>query len=173
MNDKLVIEQPLPRKPCLALFQPDIAGNTGTLMRLSACLGTELHIIEPAGFRLDDTGLKRAGMDYISLAATTRHLDFATFEKWRMVNKRRLILLTTKARQSYVNFSFQPGDILMLGRESAGSPQYVADNADARLLIPMQQATRSINQAVSGAMVLAEALRQTAGFPDIEQDAWN
>lgn len=157
----------MPIKPCLALYQPDIAGNTGTLMRLSACMGTQLHIIEPAGFRLDDTGLKRAGMDYLALASLTKHLDFEAFETWRIANRRRLILLTTKAAQSYVDFSFQHGDILMLGRESAGVPEKIANSADARLLIPMQAKTRSINQAMSGAMVLGEALRQTASFPVI------
>lgn len=154
----------MPNKPALALYQPDIAGNTGTLLRLSACMGTELHIIAPAGFRTDDTNLKRAGMDYLSLAQLIKHDDFAAFEKWRKETKRRLILLTTKATQSYIDFEYEPSDILMLGRESSGVPKSVANVANERIIIPMKEEARSINQAITAAMVLGEALRQTKSF---------
>lgn len=151
-------------KPALALYQPDIAGNTGTLLRLSACMGTELHIIAPAGFRTDDRNLKRAGMDYLSLAQLTKHDDFNAFEEWRKAQDRRLILLTTKATNSYVDFEYRISDILMLGRESSGVPETVAQTADERIIIPMNQEARSINMAITGAMVLGEALRQTSSF---------
>lgn len=154
----------MPNKPALALYQPDIAGNTGTLLRLSACMGTELHIIAPAGFRTDDTNLKRAGMDYLSLAQLTKHDDFTAFEEWRKTANRRLVLLTTKASNSYIDFEYKSSDILMLGRESSGVPESVADKADERIIIPMNKDARSINQAITGAMVLGEALRQTNGF---------
>ncbi|MBL4891388.1 MAG: tRNA (cytidine(34)-2'-O)-methyltransferase [Rhizobiaceae bacterium] len=149
--------------PDLVLFQPDIPGNTGTLLRLTACLGVKLHIIEPAGFRLDDTALRRSGMDYIELASMTRHLDWATFETWRKGQGRRLILLTTKTERSYLAFEFLPDDLLMLGRESAGVNDEVAETADYSLTIPMKGEARSINMALSGAMVLGEALRQSGG----------
>jgi tRNA (cytidine/uridine-2'-O-)-methyltransferase len=151
--------------PALALYQPDIAGNTGTLIRLCACLGSELHIIEPAGFRDDDTALKRSGMDYVQLAAVTRHADFAAFETWRKVHARRLVLLTVQAKTPYHEFAFSPSDILLLGRESAGVPESVHAASDDRIRIAMVEEARSINQAVSGAIVLAEALRQTGTFP--------
>lgn len=149
--------------PDLVLFQPDIPGNTGTLLRLTACLGVKLHIIEPAGFRLDDTALRRSGMDYIELASMTRHLDWASFETWRKGQGRRLILLTTKTERSYLAFEFLPDDLLMLGRESAGVSDEVAKTADHAITIPMKGEARSINMALSGAMVLGEALRQSGG----------
>jgi len=151
-------------KPALALYQPDIAGNTGTLLRLSACMGTQLHIIAPAGFRTDDRNLKRAGMDYLSLAQLTKHDDFAAFEEWRKTQARRLILLTTKASNSYIDFEYKNSDILMLGRESSGVPDKVAQTADERIIIPMNEEARSINMAITGAMVLGESLRQTNSF---------
>ena len=152
-------------KPALALYQPDIAGNTGTLIRLSACLGTHLHIIEPAGFRTDDTNLKRAGMDYADLAAITRHDDYTAFRQFAAEQKSRVILMTTRASLPYAGFSFRASDIILMGRESAGVPDHVHANADAALTIPMAAGARSINQAVSAAMVLGEALRQCDGFP--------
>ena len=152
-------------KPALALYQPDIAGNTGTLIRLCACFGSELHIIEPAGFRDDDTTLRRSGMDYIQLAAVTRHADFAAFETWRQKQARRLVLLTIRANALHHEFAFLPTDILLLGRESAGVPETVHAASDDRIRIAMVEEARSINQAVSGAIVLAEALRQTGTFP--------
>lgn len=150
------------KKPALALYQPDIAGNTGTLIRLSACMATNLHIIEPAGFRTDDTHLKRAGMDYQDLANIIRHDDFIAFLSYVKTHHHRLVLLTTKTDFAYTDHRFENNDILMLGRESAGVPENVHKAADISLTIPMQGAARSINQAVSAAMVLGEALRQTA-----------
>ena len=153
------------KKPALALYQPDIAGNTGTLIRLSACFGTQLHIIDPAGFRHDDKALRRAGMDYTALAAVTRHDDFIAFAAMAGVPNRRIVLLTTKAETSHTDFAFAPGDLLLLGRESSGVPESVHERADARITIPMVAEARSINQAVCGAIVLAEALRQLSVFP--------
>ena len=146
--------------PDIVLYQPDIPGNTGTILRLAACLGLDLHIIEPAGFRLDDKSLKRAGMDYVELAALQRHDDWAVFQAWRIAEKRRLILLTTKAQQAYTDFKYQTGDCLMFGRESAGVPEDVADAANERLTIPMEKEARSLNVAMSVAMVAGEAVRQ-------------
>lgn len=146
--------------PALALYQPDIAGNTGTLIRLSACMGNEIHIIGPAGFRHDDSALRRAGMDYNDLAAIFRHDDYSSFSKFRHDHARRLVLLTTKTDLPYTRFRFEPSDILLLGRESSGVPGSVRDTCDHHVTIPMQGAARSINQAVAGAMVLGEAMRQ-------------
>jgi len=147
--------------PDLALFQPDIPGNTGTLLRLAACMGVKAHIIEPAGFRLDEKAFRRAGMDYIDQAAMQRHLNWAEFENWRSQSKRRLLLLTTKADKPYTQFQYQKDDLLLLGRESSGAPDYVHEAADARLTIPMHGEARSLNMALTGAMVLGEALRQS------------
>ncbi|MXN63316.1 tRNA methyltransferase [Stappia sp. GBMRC 2046] len=151
--------------PDLALYQPDIPQNTGTILRLAACMGVCVHLIEPAGFPLSDHALKRAGMDYLERAALTRHVSFAAFEDWRKGEARRLVLLSTRAAEPYTAFSFESSDILLLGRESAGVPDAVHDAADARLLIPMAEGMRSLNVAISGAMVLGEALRQTKAFP--------
>jgi tRNA (cytidine/uridine-2'-O-)-methyltransferase len=150
----------------LALYQPDIAQNTGTLIRLAACLGTRLHIIEPAGFDMSDRNLKRAGMDYIELAAVVRHTGWAAFLEWTEVESRRLVLATTKAATSYVSHTFSDSDVILMGRESAGVPEAVHARADVRLRIPMRDGVRSINLAVAAAMILGEALRQTDGFPD-------
>ena len=147
--------------PDLALFQPDIPGNTGTLLRLAACMGVKAHIIEPAGFRLDEKAFRRAGMDYIDQAAMQRHLNWTEFENWRSQSKRRLLLLTTKSDKPYTQFQYQKDDLLLLGRESSGAPDYVHEAADARLTIPMHGETRSLNMALTGAMVLGEALRQS------------
>ncbi|ESY23100.1 MULTISPECIES: tRNA (cytidine(34)-2'-O)-methyltransferase [unclassified Mesorhizobium] len=144
----------------IALYQPDIAGNTGTILRFAACLGLGADIIEPAGFPLSDKALKRAGMDYLEMAALTRHVDWNAFEDWRKGQACRLVLLTTKAATPYTGFSFAQGDILLFGRESAGVPDPVHQAADARLTIPMQPGTRSINVALSVAMVAGEAIRQ-------------
>lgn len=151
--------------PHLALYQPDIPQNTGTLLRLAACLGVDLHLIEPAGFPLSDSALKRAGMDYLERARLIRHLNFDAFEGWRKSENRRLLLLTTKSSSPYVEFAFQPTDILLLGRESSGVPEAVHEIVDARLTIPMAEGMRSINVAISAGMVLGEALRQTEAFP--------
>lgn len=150
--------------PDLALFQPDIPKNTGTLLRLGACLGVAVHVIEPAGFPFSDHALRRAGMDYLDRATLVRHLDLAAFERWREARGRRLVLLTTRAPTAYVDHAFAPDDILLLGRESAGVPQEIHDRADARVTIPMVEGVRSLNVAVAAAMVLGEALRQTGGL---------
>ncbi len=145
----------------VALYQPDIAGNTGTIIRMAACLGLAVDIIEPAGFDSSDRNLKRAGMDYLELAAVTRHANFAAFDAWRRGEGRRLVLFSTKAEESYTAFRFRPDDILLFGRESAGVPDAVHELADARLTI-RQAAGRSLNLAVSAAMAAGEAVRQIA-----------
>jgi tRNA (cytidine/uridine-2'-O-)-methyltransferase len=149
----------------IALYQPDIAQNTGTILRLCACLGLAAHIIEPAGFPASDRAFRRAGMDYLDHVALTRHLDWAAFEAWRRTGRSRLVLLTTGASQSFLDFRFRDGDILLFGRESAGVPQEVHASADARLRIPMREGLRSLNVAISAAITATEALGQTGGFP--------
>ncbi|MDE2463717.1 MAG: tRNA (cytidine(34)-2'-O)-methyltransferase [Alphaproteobacteria bacterium] len=149
----------------LALYQPDIPQNAGSLMRLSACLGITLEIIEPAGFTLSDRALKRAGMDYIELADVVRHLSWDTFLSAVRARGSRLILLTAHSPVSYTEFDFFPGDTLLVGRESAGAPAEVHAAADARLKIAQRSHTRSLNVAQAAAMVVGEALRQTKGFP--------
>ena len=151
----------------LALYQPDIAANTGTLLRLGACLGVTIHVIHPAGFALTDRNLARAGLDYLDKAALVEHASFAAFDAWRRGEQRRLVLLTTKASESAYDTRFTPQDILMLGRESAGVPDAVADIADLRLRIPMGPGLRSINVAIAGSMVLGEAMRQTGRFTEL------
>jgi tRNA (cytidine/uridine-2'-O-)-methyltransferase len=151
--------------PDLALYQPDIAQNTGTLLRLGACLGVPVHVIEPAGFDLSDRALKRAGMDYLEHAALRRHLDWARFVDVVVSERRRIVLATTHAATPYTDFAFGAGDVILLGRESAGVPEAVHGRADARVLIPMRPRMRSINVALSGAMLIGEALRQTGRFP--------
>ncbi len=146
----------------LALFQPDIAPNAGTLIRLGACLGVPVDIIEPCGFVLSDTRFRRAGMDYLEVAAVTRHVSWEAF-KGALTG--RLVLLSSKGSDPYTGFSFKPEDTLLLGRESAGVPDEVHACVDARLRIPLQPGLRSLNVAIAGAMVLGEALRQTKGFP--------
>jgi tRNA (cytidine/uridine-2'-O-)-methyltransferase len=144
----------------IALYQPDIAGNTGTILRMAACLGLAVDIIEPTGFDLSDRNLRRAGMDYLEMAALTRHVDFDGFEDWRQSERRRLLLFSTKAALPYTDFAYADGDILLFGRESAGVPDHVQDRADARLLIPMKGGGRSLNVALSAAMAAGEAMRQ-------------
>jgi tRNA (cytidine/uridine-2'-O-)-methyltransferase len=146
----------------IALFQPDIAGNTGTVLRMAACLGLAVDVIEPAGFDLSGRALKRAGMDYLEMAALTRHLDFVSFEEWRRKQGRRLVLLSTKATTAYTEFVFARHDILLFGRESAGVPDRVRDAADECLVIPMPGGGRSLNVALAAAMVAGEAVRQLA-----------
>ena len=153
--------------PELALYQPDIPGNTGTLLRLAACTGTVLNIIGPAGFRNDDAALKRAGMDYLEIAATRRHTGWNSFEAWRSSQKRRLLLMTTAASLPYCECAFMDGDLILMGRESGGVPKFVHDAADARLLIPMAKSARSLNMALAASIVLGEALRQTAQWPKL------
>ncbi|WP_319775415.1 tRNA (cytidine(34)-2'-O)-methyltransferase [Breoghania sp.] len=151
--------------PDIALYQPDIPQNTGTILRMAACLGLSVHLIEPAGFALSDRNLRRAGLDYLDQAAMQRHLDWAAFESWRKAEGRRLLLLTTAAATAYTDFAFESSDILLMGRESAGAPPEVHEAADARLIIPMRPPARSLNIALAAAMVTGEALRQTAQFP--------
>lgn len=151
--------------PDIALYQPDIPQNTGTILRMAACLGISVHLIEPAGFALSDRNLKRAGMDYLDRVALVRHMDWDSFNTWRRDEGRRLALLTTKGATAYTDYSFESSDILLLGRESAGVPEDVHTAVDARLTIPMVEGTRSLNIALSAAMVTGEALRQTASFP--------
>lgn len=143
----------------LALYQPDIAPNAGTLIRLGACLNVPVDIIEPCGFTFDNKALRRAGMDYIEAAQVTRHLSWPDFLAARDKSS-RLVLLTTKAEDSYTGFRFEPGDILLAGRETKGAPEEVHAVADARLRIPMREGARSLNVALAVAMVLGEALRQ-------------
>jgi len=150
----------------IALYEPDIPQNCGALIRLGACLGVAVDIIEPCGFLFSDKGLKRAGMDYVDSADIVRHPSWARFyEGHRQNGAGRLILLTSKGADPYTGFAFSPGDTILLGRESAGVPQEVHDAVDARLLIPMRPGMRSINVAQAAAMVVGEALRQTKGFP--------
>ncbi len=144
----------------VALYQPDIAGNTGTILRMAACLGIAVDVIEPAGFDLSDRALRRAGMDYLEMASLARHLDFARFEDQRRAQGRRLLLFSTAAALPYTDFAYMPGDVLMFGRESAGVPQGVHAGADHRLLIPMPGGGRSLNVALAAAMAAGEALRQ-------------
>jgi tRNA (cytidine/uridine-2'-O-)-methyltransferase len=147
----------------IALYQPDIAPNAATILRLAACLGLTARIIEPAGFAWSDSSLKRAGMDYLDIAHVVRHASWDAFRA--EIAGRRLLLMTTGASQRYTDFRYEPDDIILMGRESAGVPLEVHQAADARLLIPMRAGLRSLNVAVACAMVAGEALRQTAGFP--------
>ncbi len=150
----------------LALFQPDIPQNTGTLLRLGACVNLPLDIIEPCGFILSEKNLRRAGMDYLDICNYRRHDSWEDFLHYRYAHPEdygRLILMTTKAAEPYYDFKFQSNDIILMGRESAGVPEPVHRLADARLLIPMNPQARSINMALAAAMVVGEALRQTRG----------
>ena len=146
----------------LALYQPDIPQNTGAILRLAAGTGVGVDIIEPCGFVWSEPRMRRAGMDYIELAAVTRHVSWQTFRETR---PKRLVLLTTQAETPFTAFAFEAGDTLLLGRESAGVPREIHDEAAARILIPMASGARSLNVALAAAMVLGEALRQTEGFP--------
>jgi tRNA (cytidine/uridine-2'-O-)-methyltransferase len=145
----------------VALFEPDIAQNTGTILRLAACLGVEAHIIEPAGFPVSDRAFRRAGMDYLDEVTLTRHASWTAFEQWRRATGLRLVLLTTRATTSYLDHRFGRDDVLLFGRESAGVPETVHAGADARLIIPLRPGLRSLNVAMACAMVVGEALRQT------------
>lgn len=147
----------------LVLFQPDIPGNAGALLRLGACLGVAVDIIEPCGFVFSDAQMRRAGMDYLEQAAFVRHASWEAFLAQHRSG--RLVLLTTKGALPYTDFAFAGDDSLVLGRESAGAPDFVHDRADARLRIPLKSGLRSINVAQAGAMVLGEAFRQTGLFP--------
>jgi len=149
----------------LAVYQPDIPQNTGTILRLAACLGVPVDVIGPMGFDLTDKALRRAALDYLAHVDLQRHESFAAFERTRRAEGARLVLLTTHGETAYTDFAFRPRDTLLLGRESAGVPQSVHDLSDARLRIPIQPGLRSLNVAVAAAMVLGEALRQTGTRP--------
>jgi tRNA (cytidine/uridine-2'-O-)-methyltransferase len=152
----------------LALYQPDIPQNAGTILRLGACMGVPVDIIEPAGFDASDRNFRRAGLDYLDHIDIARHVSWRAFEEWRRAGALRLILATTKATLPYTDFAFARGDVLLLGRESAGVPDEVHRAADARVVVPMRAGLRSLNVAVAAAMILGEALRQTASFPHSE-----
>ncbi len=148
----------------LALYQPDIPQNTGTILRLAACLDVTVDVIGPTGFDMTDRALRRSGMDYLRHVDIVRHISFNEF--LTTLNQQRLVLLSTHAKQSHVEFEFKDSDVLMLGRESSGAPEEIHNIAQARVAIPMKKDLRSLNIAVAAAMVLGEALRQTNGFPD-------
>ena len=147
----------------LALYQPDIPQNAGTMLRACACLGVSAAIVEPAGFPVSDRHFRRAGMDYLDHVDIHRHVSFRVFEDWRAEARRRLVLLTTQGATPYTNFVFRPDDVLMVGRESAGAPPEVHAAADARIVVPIRPELRSLNVAVAAAMALGEAIRQTRG----------
>lgn len=151
----------------LALYEPDIPQNAGTLFRLCACLGVPVDLVEPAGFDASDRNLRRAGLDYLPHVTIRRHVSFAHFEEFRAETGARLVLATTKGAVSHTDFRFRRGDILMLGRESAGVPEAVHAVADARVAIPIRAGLRSLNIAVAGGIIVAEALRQLDGFPPL------
>ena len=152
--------------PHLALYQPDIPQNTGTMRRLAACLGVPVAIIEPAGFDVSDRNFRRAGLDYLDQVAIARHPSWRAFQAWRAADGRRLVLATTRAATAYTDFAYRPEDVILLGRESAGVPEEVHAAADARVMIPMRPGLRSLNVAVAAAMAAGEAVRQTGHRPE-------
>ena len=148
----------------IALYEPDIPQNTGTILRTCACLGLDAHIIEPAGFPVTDRAFRRAGLDYLDQVSITRHASFQTFEDWRRNERLSLVLLTTAAEASYLDHAYCQDQVLLFGRESAGVPEAVHKAADTRLRVPVRDGLRSLNIAVAVAMVAGEALRQTGGL---------
>jgi tRNA (cytidine/uridine-2'-O-)-methyltransferase len=148
----------------IALFEPDIAQNTGTILRLCACLGLEAHIIEPAGFPVSDRAFRRAGMDYLDRVRLVRHASWPAFAAWRHAQGARLVLFTTQAERCYLDHAYRDADVLLFGRESAGVPHEVHAAADVRLVIPMRPGLRSLNVAMACAMAAGEAVRQR-GLP--------
>lgn len=149
----------------LALYQPDIPQNAGTMIRLAACLGVAVDIVEPAAFDVSDRNFRRSGMDYLERAAIMRHDSFWTFEAWRREAGYRLVLAETDGAIAHTAFAFQPGDIILVGRESAGVPPEIYAAAEASVHVPMRHGLRSLNVAIAAAMVLGEALRQVDGYP--------
>lgn len=147
----------------IALYEPEIAGNVGAILRLGACMGVDVDLIEPMGFVWDDKRVRRAAMDYIDHVGVTRHAGFAAFKQ--AVAPARVVLFTTKADQYVHDFSFQPDDVLLFGKESAGVPAQVAQACDARVRIAIRPQVRSLNLAIASALALGEALRQTGGLP--------
>jgi len=150
----------------VALFQPDIPQNTGTILRLAACLGVEAHLIEPAGFPASDRAFRRAGMDYLDQVQLTRHASWEAFEGWRRGQGLRLVLFTTRAATSYLGHAFEGRDILLFGRESSGVPEAVHTAAEVRLKIPIRPELRSLNVAMTCAMAVGEAMRQMGANPE-------
>src|SRR5262245_54398961 len=144
----------------IALYEPDIPQNTGSILRLCACLGVEAHIIEPAGFPTSDRAFRRAGMDYLDQAEIVRHTSWTAFEGWRLEARSRLILFTTRASLSYLDHAYRTDDILLFGRESSGVPAAVHEAADTRVPVPMREGLRSLNVAMVAAMAGGESLRQ-------------
>jgi len=144
----------------IALFEPDIPQNTGTILRLAACLGLEAHLIEPAGFPTSDRAFRRAGMDYLDQVTLVRHPSWEAFETWRQTQRLRLVLFTTQATTSYLDHAYAPRDILLFGRESSGVPDAVHAAAEVRLKVPLQPGMRSLNVAITCAMAVGEAVRQ-------------
>jgi tRNA (cytidine/uridine-2'-O-)-methyltransferase len=157
----------------LALYQPDIPQNTGTMLRMAACLGVAVDIIEPAGFPVSDRAFRRAGMDYLDHVAVERHVCWADFLAVQREAGRRIVLTTTRAATAHTDFAFADGDVLLMGRESAGVPDDVHDAADARVAVPLRRGLRSLNVAVAAAIVLGEALRQTGGFAPLAPQGAN
>lgn len=149
----------------IALFQPEIPQNTGTLLRLGACMGVPVHIIEPTGFVLSDKRMRRSGMDYLDLACMHRHENWESFS--RETTSDRIVYLTPSTDTSFLDFQFKSGDILLLGSESSGIPSEIADTISHQVKIPMLQGRRSLNIAIACSMVLAEALRQTGSYPKV------
>jgi tRNA (cytidine/uridine-2'-O-)-methyltransferase len=144
----------------IALFEPDIPQNTGNIFRLGGCLGIPIDIIEPTGYLFDDKRFQRSSMDYIKHTEYKRHLDWESFYKWSKENNYRLILLTTKSQNKYINYKFQSNDILLFGRESAGVTPSVHESVNEQLTIPMVKGLRSINVSSAVALVVGEACRQ-------------
>jgi tRNA (cytidine/uridine-2'-O-)-methyltransferase len=151
----------------IALLEPDIPQNTGTILRLAACLGLEAHLIEPAGFPISDRAFRRAGMDYLDHVALVRHASWDAFDLWRRQTSLRVILFTTRASLPFFAHEFGPRDILLFGRETSGAPDRVHAAADARLVIPMRPGLRSLNVAMTCAIAVGEALRQTGQWPPV------
>ena len=145
----------------IALYQPDIPQNTGTILRLAACLGLEAHLIEPAGFPVSDRAFRRAGMDYLDQVRLVRHASWEAFETWRRAERLRLVLFTTRAATPYLAHAFTARDVLLFGRESSGVPAEVHAAAEVRLKVPMRPEMRSLNVAMTCAMAVGEALRQS------------
>jgi tRNA (cytidine/uridine-2'-O-)-methyltransferase len=151
----------------IALLEPDIPQNTGTILRLAACLGLEAHLIEPAGFPISDRAFRRAGMDYLDHVALVRHASWDAFDLWRRQTSLRVILFTTRASLPFLAYEFGANDILLFGRETSGAPDRVHAAADARLVIPMRPGLRSLNVAMTCAIAVGEALRQTGQWPPV------
>jgi tRNA (cytidine/uridine-2'-O-)-methyltransferase len=152
----------------IALYQPDIPQNTGTILRLAACLGLQAHLIEPAGFPVSDRAFRRAGMDYLDQVDLTRHASWAAFEAWRRDQRLRLVLFTTRAAVPYLDHAYTTRDVLLFGRESSGVPDEVHAAAEVRLRVPIRPEMRSLNVAMTCAMAVGEALRQSGGIASSE-----